>query len=240
MNKIFSENIKDRNLTIKRDDLYVGAVVSPFYITQLSKEDADLFFDEKMVGKLHINSWYEYRSILFVPNQDLLAQDVLYGSPNYPIANISDNEVVTGAKIVIKDAYCLSELLKYKGYGEDLDFKDIKEIRKLFFSGHYGMDNCELFGMREFMPEDATYYKNGQELKGLQRKIKILKEKIDRMLGHRMFGSISTNVLPEELMDVLDTLGNNSVLDIMRGFDKKIDTFKPDKSEGQIKALRRF
>jgi hypothetical protein len=46
---------------------------------------------------------------------------------------------------------------------------------------------------------------------------------IERRMGHRSFGGISENVLDRKLWDVLDKMGDNSIFDIMNGFDEKME-----------------
>ena len=106
-------------------------------------------------------------SIIPVINEDKLSNDLLYQSPNYPILNVTDDETCLNLgdnSIVIKDACNLAALLEYFGYKKDLTFEDIMKIRKTFFTGRFAKDNCQLFGWKETMAEDVTFYTNGVEV----------------------------------------------------------------------------
>ena len=142
-----------------RDNIYVGEVVRTDSIYRY--EGDDNFFRTKP-GQLSTGSWKSYRSMLFVPNENKLSNDLLYRSPNYPILNVTDDETCLNLRensIVIKDACNLAALLEYFGYKKDLTFEDIMKIRKIFFTGRFAKDHCQLFGCRETMAEDVTFYR---------------------------------------------------------------------------------
>ena len=175
--------------------------------------------------------------MLFVPNEDKLSNDLLYKTPNYPILNVTDDETCLnlGEKsIVVKDAYNLAALLEYFGYKKDLSYEDIMKIRRTFFTGRFGMDNSKLFGMEEFIP--SRFMPN---ITDPDKRYELYKKSVS-LGSERQFGSIPTNELPRELMDILDERGNNSLMDVINGFDEKIDTFTPHKEEGPVKRLKRF
>lgn len=157
-------------------------------------------------GQLDVGVWKSYRSILFVPNEENLADDLLYKSPNYPVLNVTDDEKclnLNGKNIVIRNSYNLALLLEYFNYKKDLTIEDVINIRKTFFTGRFGMDNSKLFGMQEFIPSSFKAYKNGIEIQDEKERYELYKKSLN-LGSERQFGSIANNVLPRELMDILD------------------------------------
>lgn len=232
--------MENRKYKVSRNNIYVGEVVRTDRIYRY-EGDNDLFHTKP--GQLDTESWFSYRSMLFVPNEEKLSNDLLYRSPSYPILNVTDDETCLdlGEKsIVIKGACNLAALLEYFGYNKDLTFEDIMRIRKTFFTGRFAMDNCELFGWKETKPEDWTYYKNGVEVtdpKELKRRI--AQERRSQQAGHRSFTGVSESVLPREYWDVLDKMGDNDLMHAIK-WNEKMNAFAPDKQEGPVKKLTRF
>lgn len=232
--------MENRKYKVSRNNIYVGEVVRTDRIYRY-EGDNDLFRTKP--GQLDTESWFSYRSMLFVPNEEKLSNDLLYRSPSYPILNVTDDETCLdlGEKsIVIKGACNLAALLEYFGYNKDLTFEDIMRIRKTFFTGRFAMDNCELFGWKETKPEDWTYYKNGVEVtdpKELKRRI--AQERRSQQAGHRSFTGVSESVLPREYWDVLDKMGDNDLMHAIK-WNEKMNAFVPDKQEGPVKKLTRF
>lgn len=232
--------MENRKYKVSRNNIYVGEVVRTDRIYRY-EGDNDLFRTKP--GQLDTESWFSYRSMLFVPNEEKLSNDLLYRSPSYPILNVTDDETCLGLgekSIVIKGACNLAALLEYFGYNKDLTFEDIMRIRKTFFTGRFAMDNCELFGWKETKPEDWTYYKNGVEVtdpKELKRRI--AQERRSQQAGHRSFTGVSESVLPREYWDVLDKMGDNDLMHAIK-WNEKMNAFAPDKQEGPIKKLTRF
>ena len=64
--------------------------------------------------------------------------------------------------------------------------------------------------------------------------------RLDQLAGHRMFSGVSDSPLPSEYYDVLDDRGNNSFMDVVEGWDEKMNAFTPHKEEGPVKKLKRF
>lgn len=232
--------MESKKYIVCKDDIYVGEVVRTDSIYRY-EGDSD-FFNTKPV-QLAIAAYESYRSMLFVTNEKGLSNDLLYNSSNYPILNVTDDEMCLNLKepsIVIRDACNLAPLLEYFGYKNDLTYEDIIKIRKTFFTGRFAQDNCELFGFKETMAEDLTYYKNGKEVVGLKRKLRMLQYRIEQLAGYRMFSSISNYPLERKYSNILDGLGDNSLSDILGGWEDKINTFAPHKKEGNVKKLTRF
>lgn len=232
--------MENRKYMVNRDNIYVGEVVRTNRIYRY-EGDTDLFRTKP--GQLSTGGRFPYRSMLFVPNEEKLSNDLLYRSPSYPILNVTDDETCLGLgekSIVIKDACNLAVLLEYFGYNKDLTFEDIMRIRKTFFTGRFAKDNCELFGWKEIQPEDCTYYKNDVEITDLKELKRIIaKEKRAQQAGHRSFIGISESVLPREYWDVLDEMGDNDLMYALE-WHEKMNAFAPHKQEGPVKKLKRF
>ena len=232
--------MENKKYKINRDNIYVGEVVKTDKIYRY-EGDHDFFLTKP--GQLSTGGWFLYRSMLFVPNEENLSNDLLYNSPNYPILNVTDDKICLNLKeesIVIKDACNLAELLKYFGYNEELTFDDIIKIRKTFFTGKFAMDNCELFGWKEIKPEDLTYYKNGVKVtdpKELEKRIE--QERKSQQAGHRSFTGTSKSILPTEYWSVLNKMGDNDLKYAIE-WHEKVNAFTPHEQEGPIKKLTRF
>lgn len=232
--------MENKNYKVCRDNIYVGEVVRANEIYRY-EGDTDLFHTKP--DRLEINSWFSYRSMLFVPNEQKLSNDLLYRSPSYPILNITDDNTCLSlgkGSIVIKDACNLAVLLEYFGYSKELTFEDIVRIRKAFFTGRFAKDNCELFGWKEFMAEDVKFYAYGKEVTDPKELEKLRKKfRAEQQAGHRSFSGISESVLPREYFRVLDDRGDNTLMDAIQ-WHKKMNAFTPSKVEGPVKKLTRF
>lgn len=233
--------MENKNYIVCRDDIHVGEVVR---IDKIYRYEGESDFFKTKPGQLDTGPWMSYRSMLFVPNENKFADDLLYQTPIYPILNVTDDKICLNLgknSIVIKDACNLSELLEYFGYNKYLNFEDIMKIRKTFFTGRFAKDNCELFGWKETMAEDLTFYSNGEiitsprELERRRRQFRL-----EQKAGHRMFTGISESLLSREYWDVLDDRGDNTLIEVINGFAEKMNAFKPHKQEGLVKKLTRF
>lgn len=222
--------IENKKYVVCRDDIYVGEVIKIRNDRICRNEGKNNFFYTKP-GQLYPSVYKSCRSMLFVPNENNFSNDLLYKSPNYPVLNVTDDDIclnLSKDSIVVTDAYNLSFLLEYFGYKKDLTIEDIMKIRKIFFTGRFGMDNCRLFGMEEFIP--SCFEPN---VTNLEERYELYKKSVN-LGSERQFGSISTNELPRELMDLLDERGRCAY---GYTFD---DSFKPSKEEGPIKRLKIF
>lgn len=232
--------MESRKYTVCRDDVFVGSVVRT---DEVFRETEDDIIFSSQPGELTTGSYRLYRTMLFVPDRNNFASDLLFNSPNYTALNVSYDEISLATppnSIVVKDCFNLEELLRYFGYPSELTYEDIVKIRKRFFTGHFAMDNCELFGWKESMPQDFTYYKNGEQITNPAKlRLLQLRQEISRRMGHRMFSGVEHAELDRRLWDVLDKMGDNSIFDIMYGFDEKMDAFRPHKEEVNVFRLTR-
>jgi len=233
--------MENKKYVVCRDNIYVGEVVRTDSIYRYEGDDA--IFRTKP-GQLSTGSWRSYRSMLFVPNEDKLSNDLLYRTPNYPILNVTDDQTCLNLgenSIVIKDACNLATLLEYFGYKKDLTYEDIIKIRRTFFTGNFAENNCELFGYKETMAEDLTFYDKGEKVTNpIALAKRRMQYRLDQLAGHRMFSGVAESPLPSEYWDVLDERGNNSFMDVIEGWDEKMNAFAPHKEEGPVKRLKRF
>lgn len=233
--------MENKKYVVCRDNIYVGEVVKAHSIYRYNGED--VFYKAK-IGQLSVSSWRSYRSILFVPDENKLANDLLYRTPSYPILNITDDDTCLNLEedsIVIKDACNLSEFLECFGYKKDLTYKDIMRIRKTFFRSGFAKDNCELFGYKETMAEDVTFYTNGKvvtdpkELKYRRKQFRL-----EQQNGHRLFTSIGSSPIPREYWDVLNDRCDKTFMEVLVYLDEKMNAFTPHEQEGPVKRLKRF
>lgn len=232
--------MENRKYNVKRDDIYVGEVVRT---DKIYRYQGEYDFFRTKPGQLDTGSWHSYRSILFVPNEKKLSNDLLYRSPSYPILNVTDDESCLGLgekSIVIKDACNLAALLEYFGYNQNLTYEDIMKIRKTFFTGKFAKDNCELFGWKETMAEDVTFYSYGKEVTD-PKELKMRRDEFRNLqqAGHRSFTGVFESKLPKEYFDVLDDRGDNTLMDAIQ-WHEKMNAFTPHKQEGPVKKLTRF
>ena len=199
--------------TIKRDSIFVG---------QLVKKDEN---SNNLVC----------RSILFTLNENTLATDLLYNSPNYPISNLSNSIICEESEFIIMNSISLAPLLLYFCYGEYITEKELKEIKILFLSGTFTQDNCDLFGRREILPKDHFFYENDLKIiNPLKIYLKKLKLRLEAKGGKRSFILEGEEILPMEYWITLDILGNNSIIKSLMSSEKR-NNFKPNKNEGKIK-----
>lgn len=220
--------MKNKNYVVCRDDIYVGEVIE-IHSDKMYRSKTNFFYTKP--GQLYPPIHKSCRSMLFVTNESKFSDDLLYKSPNYPVLNVTDDEICLNLpknSIVVKDAYNLSVLLKYFGYKKNLTIEDIIKVRNTFFTGRFGMDNSRLFGMEEFIPDSFN-----PNITDQNERYELYKKSV--ILGsQREFGSISTNELPRELMGILDERGRSKY-----GLAFP-DSFKPTKEEGFVKKLKKF
>ena len=218
--------MEEHTNTIKRDKLYVGELVIPHE------------YQLKDNGEIVVYTYDNCRNILFSLDENEMASDVLYETPNYPVVNITNPTKYIDSDMVIKDAICLGELLKYFDYKEELTGKDIREVRQTFFTGSFGLNNAELFGYKEVKIEDIPFYdENKQEITDQA----FLEEKraMYRRLGYRMIEYVGNEVLSSKYYSILDKKANNSYYDYLKGYVENIDSFAPTKKEKHKKVLKK-
>ncbi len=208
-----------KEYTIKRNDLYIGEVVSTTLRSIYRYLGDDNYFRTEP-EQLHVGNYQTSRSILFTLDKENKAIDLIYKSPHYPVINITDDETLYTEleryPFIIKGAYSLERLLAFFDYCEYLGYTEIKEIKRRFFSGMFARKHCELFGYQKVDKNDFFTYTPMEE----------------------------DPILPRELFYILDGLGDNTLeyyFNMLQyGIEIKLDAFKPSKREGNIKKLRFF
>lgn len=200
--------MENRNYEVNRDDVYIGRVAK---INGVYREDdgTGLWIKAGELAPMGYPRHRNYRSMLFVPDGNNYANDLLYQSPNYPVLNMTDDDVFTNLKedtIVIEYYRSLASLLEYLEYDKTLTYEDIIRIKNTIFSGHFAKDNCELFGWHR-LSEDKNIYTGG-----------------------------SDGILDSDYFETLDLLGDCDLSTAIR-MESKMNAFKPFKEEGPIKKL---
>lgn len=222
----------NKNYKVNRDNIFVGTLV-----------ETDRIYRRRNTTKLSIKDWFNCRNMLFIVDEKGHSNDLLYKSPSYPILNITSNREILklkDTKLVIKDACNLASLLEYFNFNEKLTYQDIVKIRNTFFTGHFAMDNAELFGYKEDDPINNTYYKNGEKVTNPRKIKRIVNKKLrERTNGIVTFYKTGEGILSEEYWTALDERDKFKVSDLLHGRAGRIDSFKPSVGEDQIKKLRR-
>lgn len=195
-------------------------------------------------GELNTSAWFSYRSMLFVPDENRMSNDLLYKSPNYPVLNITNDDTCLNLgknSVVIRDICNLEKLLEYFGFNQELTFEDIIKIKQTFFTRSFVENNCYLFGLKEVMAENITFYNNNRIITD---PLEIEKRKRDfryrQLSGHRLFTSIPEKILPEDYWDVL--IGRGEDIEIYTNYlflkmKNMKNAFTPHPDEGRIRKL---
>lgn len=134
---------------IKRENIYVGKVVKveSLEITPNAGKSNNIRWVSRP-DDITVNKFLAYRSMIFTPDNEVRANDLLYNSSHYPIRGLTkDEEITTSSRgeIVLKDAYNLDLLLRYFDFPETLTYEDIVKIRQTFFNSDWVYENIELF-----------------------------------------------------------------------------------------------
>lgn len=196
----------NRKYKIKRNSIYVGAVVKTDRIYRNDEKDPQ-------AGLLDTGAWEHLRTILFTLDNNMFANDLLYQTKAYPVLNITSDDIclrLDDDSILIKEVCNLDGLLEYFGYAEELNYKDIVSIRKIFFDGKFAKNYCELFGYKRFKNNNTVIYQYNEE-----------------------------GILSDEYWMALNDLGNSSIKDVLGHYSQRVNAFKPHKEEGKVKKLVR-
>lgn len=231
--------MENRKYVVNRDDIYVGEVVQTSTIYRYKRHEK--YTDAS--NKIGAASAYGCRSMLFVPNSNVFAEDLLYNSPNYPILNMTNDDICLNLDvnaIVVREPLCLAPLLEYFGYAEQLGYEDIVKVRKQFFDGTFARENAELFGYKPVMAKDLYFYKHGEVIEDARKLRKLrMKYEWDHRGDRRKFRYSEDGPLPRYYFDELDKFGDISLLPALL-WHERTDSFVPDKKEGKIKKLSKF
>lgn len=200
--------MKTVDYKISRENVYVGRIVKPlsFYLHNRKCNGYE-------VGDIEVGAWRTYRNSFFTINDELMADDLLYDSPNYPILNISNPDSYLNADPIIIKAYNIERLLEFFGFDSFLNHEDIVNICRSYFNGYFPKDNALLFGYRELFIDDG------------------------KRDNPRTFINVEEGMLPNELWDVLNQMCDNSIDDYYNGFSTKLNAFSPHALEKNVKSL---
>lgn len=233
--------MKTRKYIVDRDNVYVGKVIKASSVYRANSEGV-----YTKPGNLYPTKYLEYRTMLFTPNENKLADDLLYDSPNYPILNITDPSICLSFisdSIAISNICNLSELLRYFKYDEKLSYHDILKIRKKFFAAGFAQNNCTLFGLKEKKAEDINFYDaNGnvitdvKELKKLRNNFRKYQRNCHRIF---MVDPNNHSEISREYFHTLSVLSDKTIEDFLLD-NEEMDAFKPNRNELNVKKLRRL
>lgn len=234
--------MKSRRYKVYRDQIYAGQVVKSGGKIRRNEHEFTVF--QTKPSELKSVCAKPLRSMLFVVDEDLLADDLLFQKPqeredHYPVLNITTDDRCLALKegeILIEKAMNLSSLLRYYGYPAKLTYRDILRLRKQFFDGRFAKDHCELFGWKELIPVEVAVY-GGEVISDSAQLKKLLDEMFPRT---RAFVGNRPSVLSSEYFDLLNDLGDHSDFDILMGAAQSNDAFEPHIEEGSVKKLRLF
>lgn len=217
-----------KSYSVNRDSVCAGIVhfkkkfdFAPIFAGSEFKEMYDKVISQINLEDIHQN----LRPMLYVPTEEKRAFDLLYHSPEYPIANLSDQKDLIGKEIYIINVLNLSLLLQKEGYPQYLDIKAIREIKKRFFSGRYVYDNLSDF-INVDLPIILKTEDGEQEISPLELYCIIRYQNPDEESFEY------TANLPEAYLKKLDDM-------VPKNYP--FDPFEPKRMiEGPIKKFRRF
>ena len=223
--------MKKGNYVVSRNSIYIGTVI---------KVDKESIVRDKN-NKLKIFSFCRLRNIIFTPNNQGYAKDLLYSSPSYPILNMANDKPFSHNEdfILIHDIYNLNELLNYLGYNSFLTHEDILNLRRKIFNGKFVQMNPNLFGWQEIDFEKLEFYRNGKKITDPKE---IEKRKWQLLTNRQKSEFIRTfiryNDKLKEFEDIINSKSDNSILDVIFHGKYRRNTFTPHPQEGRIKKLK--
>lgn len=232
--------MENRKYKVKRDGVHIGGVIKTSTIYRYSNDSK---YNKETDDHLGVVSFHDCRSMLFVLDENNLANDLLYNSPNYPVLNMSDDDMclkLGDDAVVLKEAISLAPLLQYYGYPEELNYDDILKIRKRFFDGDFARENSILFGYKPVRAKDLYWHKHGEIVRNpFIIKQLCLKYEWEHRGDNRRYHTIDDVKIPREYFNVLDEYGDISLVQAFL-CRRSSDVFVPDKKEGKVKKLSRF
>ena len=232
------------NKTINSDSVYVGKLVK----LSLIERNEDTNSKEKYIA----TNYEPYRSIIFTIDKDGLCNDLIYDSPKYAILNHTNDDVYWSMllkenkhwniepKTVIIDSICIGPLLQKFNYNKELTNDDINNIRKNMFNNKFLDENSFTFGYYEYrVPHYTSVSVIGEPR---FRKPTYIKNKIRYALFRNFkgkiyrIGPIKNYVEMNEYWNAIETFGSDNISDFLKkGFNVRLNSFKPSKKEGKIK-----
>lgn len=133
------------NEEYERDNLYLG-ILNVKYENIAHDLKGNV---EKRDGTL------KCRKILFTLDEDNLARDLIWNTPNYQVSGFIPQVPVEDERFVVNSVVGLSPLLIYKRYPELLNDGQVKEIYKKYLKNDkFYLKNSELFGYVKRVVDD--------------------------------------------------------------------------------------
>lgn len=220
---------------IDRDKVMTGKVTRVEDVNIIYKNKRPIKSLKQLRAKVTVKEVKTYRSILFTITSENTGKDLLYcnQTTQYPVLELNKSTDVNScinADLFINASYNLGPLLKHFGYPKYLSQRQIPEIRKRFFTGRFGMDHCELFGLKEIIPQDFISAKCKEGIVD-PKEILIEYKKTLTLDSERVFEPGEEGpIFPIQLMWILDS----------RGMDKTKDPFKLSLNEEHIYLKRKI
>lgn len=232
---------------IRRDEICVGKVITDF---EILKNGRNLLGEKKDFARYTL-----CRSMLFTEiDSDFgkYAQDLLYDSPLYPIFGKAEDIAYTANMFLVKDAENIGKLLEYYGIKPEVDYEDVKRIRREYFNGSFPIEHSYDFGLIESDLKSLVFYDGKGNLvsdpkiiKECQRRIKI-----QEMLGLRsdfitdpeiieLCREFGGSVLDPKFFEILKSNGDKGLFEVLYGYEERMNAFKPHKAEGPIRTLKK-
>lgn len=173
----------DKKYKVIKSRIYYGEVIVPNTL------------GTKNNGERSIYQYRPLRHMLFELTPDGCAVDLLNRVPNYKV--FEKREDIVSGEYTIYNSVCLSDVLDYLGYLDELGYKDIKNIRDELFSGHFASDNPEIFGLVE------------EEYKGRIR-----------------FKKLDNSLVDQYFLKRFDDLRKRTIMECIEDSTKRMDPFK--------------
>lgn len=221
---------------VRRENICVGKVITDFKIVRNENNTFEIGMHQK------------YRSMLFVRDRYNQAIDLLYNSPKYPIFSPDNIDAVKDAKIIIDGIANLEPLLYYFNYCDKISYLGAEGIRKRFFNGKFPIENYHYFGLRMVDPSEQTFYdslgnpildKNilEQLYKQTRRERKICRSQVFELDSVSPSANYCYGI--GHIFDALRMYGDNTLYDVLHGYEEHINAFKPHQEEGPIRSRKK-
>lgn len=182
------------------------------------------------------------RTMLFKRDENNMAIDLLYDSPNYPITTDLNFACVGEKEFIVEKVLNIGQILEYFGYPQELNSDQIASLIK-FFDMKFLRDNCHVFGYRVRTMDEVTNFFVDELSTGkiTLKKIKRMYERYkDTSGGPYCYDFDIESDLPREYFDKLMLLSGNPIGKDIYGDSFKMDIFRPELlQEGRVKKLVR-
>lgn len=155
--------MENKKYKVSRDNIFVGTVAQTENIYRYLGEKEK---NNIKKGDLFLEKAQNFRTMLFCLNQDKLANDLLYRSPNYPVLNLTnENDIRKNFEnhILIHQICHLKPLLELAHFNNTLTYEDILKIKEIV-NQKYIIEHSALFGYQKLQEKPETFYEIGTSL----------------------------------------------------------------------------